>query len=74
VGDEYSQFLSKYFIEAFEKGGGTIVAAEAFRSGELDFRAQLGKSKPVNQMSSSSPPCKRSRVSCQTGTRPGHHR
>ena len=45
VGDEYSQFLSKYFIEAFEKGGGTIVAAEAFRSGELDFRAQLGKIK-----------------------------
>jgi branched-chain amino acid transport system substrate-binding protein len=45
VGDEYSQFLSKYFVEAFEKGGGTVVAQEAFRSGELDFRAQLGKIK-----------------------------
>ena len=43
VGDEYSQFLGKYFIEAFEKGGGKITANEAFRSGELDFRAQLGK-------------------------------
>jgi branched-chain amino acid transport system substrate-binding protein len=45
VGDEYSQFLGKYFVEAFEKGGGTITANEAFRSGELDFRAQLGKIK-----------------------------
>jgi branched-chain amino acid transport system substrate-binding protein len=48
VGDEYSQFLSKYFVEGFEKGGGTIVTAEAFRSGELDFRAQLGKIKEGN--------------------------
>ncbi len=48
VGDEYSQFLSKYFVEAFEKGGGKIIAAEAFRSGELDFRAQLGKIKEGN--------------------------
>ncbi len=48
VGDEYSQFLSKYFVEAFEKGGGTITASEAFRTGELDFRAQLGKIKDTN--------------------------
>ncbi len=48
VGDEYSQYLSKYFVEAFEKGGGTITASEAFRSGELDFRAQLGKIKEGN--------------------------
>ncbi|MCX6028561.1 MAG: ABC transporter substrate-binding protein [Chloroflexi bacterium] len=48
VGDEYSQFLSKYFVEAFEKGGGKVVAQEAFRSGELDFRAQLGKIKEGN--------------------------
>jgi len=45
VGDEYSQFLGKYFIEAFEKAGGKITTNEAFRSGELDFRAQLGKIK-----------------------------
>ncbi|MFQ3619485.1 MAG: ABC transporter substrate-binding protein [Spirochaetales bacterium] len=43
VGDDYSQFLAKYFVEAFTKGGGKITANEAFRSGELDFRAQLGK-------------------------------
>ncbi len=48
VGDEYSQYLGKYFTEAFEKGGGKIVANEAFRSGELDFRAQLGKIKDGN--------------------------
>ena len=45
VGDEYSQFLGKYFVEAFEKTGGKITGNEAFRSGELDFRAQLGKIK-----------------------------
>ncbi|HOV38506.1 MAG TPA: ABC transporter substrate-binding protein [Spirochaetales bacterium] len=45
VGDDYSQFLGKYFVEAFIKGGGKITANEAFRSGELDFRAQLGKIK-----------------------------
>jgi len=48
IGDEYSQYLSKYFVDAFTKAGGTIVASEAFRSGELDFRAQLGKIKDGN--------------------------
>lgn len=48
VGDEYSQYLAKYFDEAFTKFGGTIVANEAYRSGELDFRAQLGKIKDAN--------------------------
>ncbi|HEY9088669.1 MAG TPA: ABC transporter substrate-binding protein [Anaerolineaceae bacterium] len=48
IGDEYSQYLAKYFTEAFEKGGGTITANEAFRTGELDFRAQLGKIKDTN--------------------------
>ncbi len=45
VGDEYSQFLAKYFIAAFERAGGQLTTSEAFRSGELDFRAQLGKIK-----------------------------
>lgn len=48
IGDEYSQYLAKYFTEAFEKGGGTITANEAFRTGELDFRAQLGKIKDTD--------------------------
>jgi branched-chain amino acid transport system substrate-binding protein len=48
VGDEYSQFLGQYFSEAFVKAGGKITTSEAFRSGELDFRAQLGKIKDTN--------------------------
>lgn len=48
VGSDYSSWLGKYFVEAFTKLGGEIVANEAFRSGELDFRAMLGKIKPKN--------------------------
>jgi len=45
VGSDYSQGLRQYFVEAFTDGGGTIVADEAFRSEELDYRAILGKIK-----------------------------
>jgi len=45
VGSDYSSFLGKYFVEEFQKQGGTMVGSEAFRSGELDFRAILGKIK-----------------------------
>jgi len=45
VGSDYSSFLGKYFVEEFQKQGGTMVGNEAFRSGELDFRAILGKIK-----------------------------
>ncbi len=45
VGSDYSSFLGKYFVDEFEKQGCKIVANEAFRSGELDFRAILGKIK-----------------------------
>lgn len=45
VGSDYSQGLRQYFVEAFKAGGGTIVADEAFRSEELDYRAILGKIK-----------------------------
>lgn len=48
VGSDYSSFLGKYFTDEFEKQGGKIVANEAFRSGELDFRAILGKIKGSN--------------------------
>ncbi len=43
VGSDYGQWLSRYFEEAFVARGGVIVAKEAFRSEELDYRAQLGK-------------------------------
>jgi branched-chain amino acid transport system substrate-binding protein len=48
VGSDYSAWLGKYFIEEFQKQGGKILANEAFRSGELDFRAILGKVKGSN--------------------------
>lgn len=48
VGSDYSQGLKQFFTEAFVKGGGTIVAEEAFRSEELDYRAILGKIKAKN--------------------------
>jgi branched-chain amino acid transport system substrate-binding protein len=43
VGSDYGQWLSKYFEDAFAARGGQVVAKEAFRSEELDYRAQLGK-------------------------------
>ena len=48
VGSDYGQWLSKYFEEAFAAKGGEVVAKEAFRSEELDYRAQLGKIKELN--------------------------
>ncbi|HWR08392.1 ABC transporter substrate-binding protein [Sporomusa sp.] len=48
VGSDYSAWLGKYFTAEFEKQGGKIVANEAFRSGELDYRAILGKIKGTN--------------------------
>lgn len=45
VGSDYSAYLGKYFTAEFEKQGGKLVGNEAFRSGELDFRAILGKIK-----------------------------
>jgi len=47
VGSDYGQWLAKYFEEAFVAKGGVIVAKEAFRSEELDYRAQLGKMKDL---------------------------
>ena len=47
VGSDYGQWLAKYFEEAFTAKGGTIVAKEAFRTEELDYRAQLGKIKEL---------------------------
>ena len=48
VGSDYSSWLGKYFVAEFTKQGGKIVNNEAFRSGELDFRAILGKVKQSN--------------------------
>jgi branched-chain amino acid transport system substrate-binding protein len=48
IGSEFSLGLDQYFREFFVKNGGRIVGRESFRSGELDFRAILGKIKAQN--------------------------
>lgn len=45
VASDYSQGFMQYFIETFEAKGGTIVAKEAFKAGDTDFRPQLTKIK-----------------------------
>ena len=46
VGSDYSAWLAQYFMDNFRALGGKVIKKEAFRSGELDFRAILGKIKP----------------------------
>ncbi|SHM46209.1 amino acid/amide ABC transporter substrate-binding protein, HAAT family (TC 3.A.1.4.-) [Caldanaerovirga acetigignens] len=48
VTDEYSQGLAEFFIKTFEEKGGQIVAKEAFKSGDTDFRPQLSKIKAAS--------------------------
>jgi branched-chain amino acid transport system substrate-binding protein len=48
VGSDYSQGLDQYFRESLARFGGTVVAREGYRSGEMDFRAILGKIKTTN--------------------------
>ncbi|HWR61537.1 MAG TPA: ABC transporter substrate-binding protein [Clostridia bacterium] len=48
VGDDYSQGLTQFFEEAFAQKGGKIVAKEASKSGDVDFRPQLSKIKEAN--------------------------
>jgi len=45
VADDYSQGLTQFFIETFEKKGGKVVAKEGFKGGDVDFRPQLTKIK-----------------------------
>jgi len=43
VSDEYSSGLTQFFEKTFTSKGGQIVDKEAFKSGDVDFRAQLSK-------------------------------
>jgi branched-chain amino acid transport system substrate-binding protein len=45
--DDYAKGLAKYFKEAFEAKGGTIVAQEGYVTGDKDFKATLTKIKAV---------------------------
>ncbi len=48
VSSDYAQGFREFFIETFKKAGGTIVADEAFNSGDTDFKPQLTKIKKAN--------------------------
>ncbi|HYF83423.1 MAG TPA: ABC transporter substrate-binding protein [Clostridia bacterium] len=45
IGDDYSTGLTQFFEETYKAKGGEIVAKEAWKTGEVDFRAQLTKIK-----------------------------
>jgi branched-chain amino acid transport system substrate-binding protein len=45
VGSDYAKGLIQYFDEAFKKLGGEIVAEVAYKSGDVDYRAQLAEIK-----------------------------
>lgn len=48
VADEYSQGLTEFFEKTFVELGGEIVAKEAFKFGDVDFRPQLSTIKERN--------------------------
>ncbi|MDR0840455.1 MAG: ABC transporter substrate-binding protein [Christensenellaceae bacterium] len=48
ISDDYSQGLTQYFIDTFTGRGGQIIAQEAFKKDDVDFRAQLTKIKETN--------------------------
>lgn len=41
VADDYSSGLTEFFVDLFEGKGGTIVAKEAFKTDDVEFKAQL---------------------------------
>ena len=47
ITSEYSLGITQNFTDAFEAKGGEIVASEAYRTGDVDFRAQLSKIKEI---------------------------
>lgn len=48
ISDDYSQGLTQFFEETFTGRGGSIVAKEAFKKDDVDFKAQLTKIKETN--------------------------
>jgi len=45
IGSDYSEGLTEYFIKTYTGLGGKVVSNQAFRSGDVDFRAQLTNAK-----------------------------
>jgi len=48
ISSDYSVGVRQYFSEAWAKLGGELVADEAFKTGDVDFRAQLTRIKEAN--------------------------
>jgi branched-chain amino acid transport system substrate-binding protein len=48
VGSDYAKGLVQYFDEAFKKLGGEVVAEVAYKTGDVDYRAQLSDIKSKN--------------------------
>lgn len=48
IGSDYSIGIKDAFKSAFEKYGGTITTIEAYKTGDVDFRAQLSRIKETN--------------------------
>ena len=49
ITSEYSLGITQNFTDAFETKGGEIVASEAYKTGDVDFRAQLSKIKEIGE-------------------------
>lgn len=48
VSSDYSSGIYEAFVDEFEALGGTVVAAESFTSGDVDFKTQLTKIKATD--------------------------
>lgn len=48
IGSDYSVGLADYFEETFKAKGGEIVAREAYKTGDVEFRSQLTKIRESN--------------------------
>ena len=48
ISSDYSTGVKDFFVQAFEAIGGKIVAMEALKAGDVDFRPQLTKIKEAN--------------------------
>ena len=48
VGSDYSLGLKEAFVETFTENGGEVLTVEAYKTGDVDFRAQFSKIKEKN--------------------------
>lgn len=49
ISSEYSLGITQNFTDAFEAKGGQVIMTEAYKTGDVDFRAQLSKIKDIGE-------------------------